>query len=148
MSSIAVSVTRHDRSTRLAADCHSPPRPLRNRLGTLAQRVDVLLIKQLQVQRLANATGKYLLGGTQYDVSQSIVLTRVRQDVSAGAWLALSGYCTFSSQWRKRTFFMVGNVDSRDWHRIARKCAWTGGLSGVSGQKQVHPKASASRSGC
>ena len=49
------SVTRYDKSIRLAADYHSLPRPLRSRLETLAQRAEVLLTEQLQVQRLANA---------------------------------------------------------------------------------------------
>ena len=42
---------------------------------------------------------------------------------------------------RKRTLFPVGNVDNRDAHRIARKCAGTGGRCSVTGQKHVHPKA-------
>ena len=40
---------------------------------------------------------------------------------------------------------LVKLVDSRDLHRIARKCAGTGCCS-VSGQKNVHRKASTSRS--
>ena len=41
---------------------------------------------------------------------------------------------------------LVGNVDDRDLHRIARRCVGTGGRCSVSGQKHVHPKASASHS--
>ena len=51
----------------------------------------------------------------------------------------------FGSPSRKRTLFLVGGVDSRDLHRIARNCAGAGGRCGVSGEKHVHPKASASR---
>ena len=61
------------------------------------------------------------------------------------AW-ALADFCVLGSPCRKRTLFLVGNVDSRDLHRIARKCAGTGGRCSVTGQKDVHPKASASRS--
>ena len=61
------------------------------------------------------------------------------------AW-ALADFCIFGSPCRKRTRFLVGNVDSRDLHRIARKCAGTGGRCSVTGQEHVHPKASASRS--
>ena len=43
---------------------------------------------------------------------------------------------------------LVGNVDSSDSHRVARKCAGTGGHCSVSGQKLVHPKGRASRSEC
>ena len=60
------------------------------------------------------------------------------------AW-ALAGLCVFGSSCRKRTLFLVGNVDSRDLHRIARRCARTGGRPSVTGQKHVHPKPSASR---
>ena len=42
--------------------------------------------------------------------------------------------------------FLVGNVDGRDAHRVARKCAGTGGRCSVSGQKHLHPMASKSRS--
>ena len=61
------------------------------------------------------------------------------------AW-ARADFCIFGSSCRKRTLFLVGNVDSRDAHRIARKCAGTGGRCSVTGQKRVHAKASASRS--
>ena len=44
--------------------------------------------------------------------------------------------------------FLVGNVDNRDLHRVARRCLGTGGRCSVSGEKHVHPKASASRSEC
>ena len=47
-----------------------------------------------------------------------------------------------------RTLFLVGKVDSRVWHRTARKCGGTSGRCSVSGQKHVHPNASASRSEC
>ena len=47
---------------------------------------------------------------------------------------------------RKRTLFLVGNEDSRDSHRIVRKCVGTCGRCSVPGQEHVHPKASASRS--
>ena len=52
-------------------------------------------------------------------------------------------FYVFGSPFRKRTLFLVEDVDSQDVHRIAPKCVWT---SQVSGQKHVHPKASASRS--
>ena len=42
----------------------------------------------------------------------------------------------------ERYFCLV--VDSRDSHRVARKCSGTGGRCSVSGQQHVHPKASAS----
>ena len=44
-------------------------------------------------------------------------------------------FCIFGSQYRGRTWFLVGNVDSRDLHRLARKFAGTGGRCSVSGQK-------------
>ena len=43
-------------------------------------------------------------------------------------------------------YFWVGNVDGRDWHRVARRCAGTSGRSSLTEQTLVHPKASASRS--
>ena len=58
---------------------------------------------------------------------------------------ALAHFCVFGSPSRK-PLFLVGNKDNRDSHRIARKCAETGGRCSVSGQRHVHPKASASRS--
>ena len=58
------------------------------------------------------------------------------------AW-ALANVCIFGSLCTKRTLFLVGNLDSRDLHRIDRKCAGEGGRCSVSGQKHVHPKASA-----
>ena len=36
---------------------------------------------------------------------------------------------------RERTLFLVGNVDSKDFHRVARKCAGTGGRCKVTVQK-------------
>ena len=57
-------------------------------------------------------------------------------------------FCNFGSPCRKRTLFLVGNVDSRDWHRLVRKCAGTGGHCCVIGEKHVHPRASTSRSEC
>ena len=48
------SVTRYDKSSRLAADYHSLPRTLRNKLETLAPRAWVSLTWQLQVRRLKN----------------------------------------------------------------------------------------------
>ena len=57
---------------------------------------------------------------------------------------AKADFCIFGSPCRKRTLFPVGDVDSRDLHRIARTCAGTGGRCSISGQKHVHPKASAS----
>ena len=50
------SVTRYDKSSRLAANHHSLPRPLRDKLETLEQRAEVLLTKRLQVQRLTSAS--------------------------------------------------------------------------------------------
>ena len=44
--------------------------------------------------------------------------------------------------------FRLEMLTAEIWHRIARKCAGTGGRWSVSGQKHVHPKASASRSDC
>ena len=41
---------------------------------------------------------------------------------------------------------LVGNAESRDLHRIARKCSETGGRCRVSGQKHFHPTTSVSRS--
>ena len=64
---------------------------------------------------------------------------------AASHCLDLAGFSIFGSQYRMRTF-MVRNVDGRDWHRIARRCAGTSGRCSVTGQKLVHPKASASRS--
>ena len=140
--------------------------------------------------------------GPRYDVTKPFVLTRIRQDVSAGkcvagmtststtthfvlsqshfhqcchrklaspcshaldfvehpcdSWLwdvpkiqalaaqprtflALSDFCFVGSPSRERTLLLVGHADNKDVHRIARRCA------SVSGQKHVHPKASASR---
>ena len=48
------------------------------------------------------------------------------------AW-SLSDFCVLESPYRKRTLFLVGNVDSRDLHRVGRKCAGTGGRCSVSG---------------
>ena len=102
------SVTRHDKSSLLATDYQSL---LRNKLITIAQRAEVLWTKQLQVRRLTNAwLGEHTIGvfggngfltkatnllglrgyvlgtkfGPRYDVTQAIVLSRIRQDVSAG----------------------------------------------------------------
>ena len=50
------------------------------------------------------------------------------------AW-ALAGFCVFGSPYRKRTLFLDGNVDGRDWHRVGRRCFGTGGRRSVSGQK-------------
>ena len=58
-----------------------------------------------------------------------------------GGWV-----CVRALPCRKRTLFLVGNVDSRDWHRIGGKCVGTSGRCDVSRQKHVHPKTSASRS--
>ena len=128
--------------------------------------------------------------GPRYDVTHLLVLTRIRQDVSAGKCVAalprqdtpcspnvisfsaasanllhrvrmlwilenacdswfwnvpkIQGLAAQSGPWRsqnrKRTLFLAGDVDSRDAHRIARKCAGTGGRCSVSGQKHVHPE--------
>ena len=45
--------------------------------------------------------------------------------------LALADVCILGSQYRKHILFPVGNVDSRDLHRIARQCAGTGGRYSV-----------------
>ncbi len=45
---------------------------------------------------------------------------------SRTAW-APADFCIFGSQYRKRTLFLVGNVEGRDLHRFARKCVETGG---------------------
>ena len=79
-----------------------------------------------------------------------MVLERVTNPDSCGTashGLGAGGtFYIFGSPCRKRTLFLVGNVDSRDSHRIARKCAGTGGRCSVSGQKHDHPKTPASRS--
>ena len=49
-----VQSARHGGSSRLAADFHSLPRPLRHELETLAQRAEVLLMGRLEVWRLTN----------------------------------------------------------------------------------------------
>ena len=104
------SVTRYDKSRRLAADYHSLPR-LRNKLETLAQRAEVFLTKATESPAAhRRMTGKYMIDvfggsgfltkvtnqlglrgyvldtklGARYDVTQPIVLTRIRQDVSLG----------------------------------------------------------------
>ena len=56
------------------------------------------------------------------------------------------GFLLFGVPCRKRTLFLVGNVDGRDLHHIARKCAGAGRRCNVSGENIVYPKASASRS--
>ena len=61
------------------------------------------------------------------------------------AW-ALADFCVLESPCRKRTLFLVGNVDNSDLHCIARKCHGTGGCCSVSGQKHVHFNASGRRS--
>ena len=61
------------------------------------------------------------------------------------AW-ALANFRVFGSLCRKRTLFLVENVDNRDSHRIVRKCAGTSGRCSASRQKHVHPKAPASSS--
>ena len=61
------------------------------------------------------------------------------------AW-ALVDLGIFGSPCRMRTLFLVGNVDNRDSHRMARKCVGTSGSCRVSRQKDVHPNASARRS--
>ena len=53
------------------------------------------------------------------------------------AW-ALTDFCVF--------WDLHAESENRDLHRIARKCAGIGGRCSVSGQKDVQPKASASRS--
>ena len=60
--------------------------------------------------------------------------------------LGPGGLLYFGSQCRERTLNLIENVDSRDLHRIARKCSGTGGRCSVSGQKLVHPNSSTSRS--
>ena len=58
------------------------------------------------------------------------------------AW-ALADFCVFGSLCRKRTLFLVGNVDSRDLHvRVLGHAD----VAVCSEEKHVHPKASTSRS--
>ena len=57
--------------SRLAADYHSLPRPLRSKLEALARLAEVLLTRQLQVRRLSDSfiTGNYMFdvfGGLAY----------------------------------------------------------------------------------
>ena len=54
------------------------------------------------------------------------------------AW-ALADYCIVGSKCRKRALFTVGNVNGRDLHRIAFRCAGTGGRCSVSRQEQGDP---------
>ena len=61
------------------------------------------------------------------------------------AW-AMTDFCIFGSPCWKRILVPIGNVDSRDLLRIARKCVGTGGRCSVTGQKHFHPDASARRS--
>ena len=49
------SVTRHDKSSRLAVDCRFPARPLRNKLGTLGRRGEELFMTRLHIYQLTNA---------------------------------------------------------------------------------------------
>ena len=49
------------------------------------------------------------------------------------------------TKYKKRTLFLVGNVDGRDLHRVARRCG-TGRRCSVSGQQHGHPKIYAFRS--
>ena len=67
-------------------------------------------------------------------------------DVPKIQTLAAQPRTAWRSPCRKQTLFLVGNVDSRNLHRIIRKCVGTVGCCSVSGQKHVHPKASVSRS--
>ena len=102
-------------TSRLAADCHSLPRSLRDKLETLAQRAEVLVDQAIADPSVRKRmTGKYMfdvfggngfltqatnqLGlrgsvldttvGLRYGVTQPIVLTRMRQDVFAGKCVA------------------------------------------------------------
>ena len=52
------------------------------------------------------------------------------------AW-ALADHCIFGSPSRKRSLILFGNVDSRDLHRVARKCAGTGRRCIVTVEKDV-----------
>ena len=59
----------------------------------------------------------------------------------------MADYFSFlvQTKYRKGTLFLVGNVDGRDFHRVARRCG-TGRRCSVSGQQHGHPKISALRS--
>ena len=61
------------------------------------------------------------------------------------ARLGPGGSLYFGSKYRKQVLFSGWECGRRDLHRIARRCAGTGGLCCVSGQKHVHPKISATR---
>ena len=89
------SVTRCDKSSRLAANCHCLPRPLRDKLETVAERTEVLLMRKLQVWRLPNVFGGYgfvTLATHPLSVRGRVLtlkfLSRIRQDVSAGKCVA------------------------------------------------------------
>ena len=53
---------------------------------------------------------------------------------TASHCLALADFCILGSTCRMRTLSLMGSVDGRDRHRIARKCAGTGGRCSVTGQ--------------
>ena len=86
------SVTRDDKGSRLAADCHSTPPTLRNMLGRLARRAEALFDVFGGAGFLATPTNHlgmrgFVLDtkfGPRYDLTNPLVLTRIRQDVSAG----------------------------------------------------------------
>ena len=67
---------------------------------------------------------------------------------TASYGLGPGGLLFCGSKYRKRTLFLVGNVDGNDWHRIARKCAcclYQRGRCSVSGRQQTYPKFFAAR---
>ena len=89
------SVARYDRSSRLEADCHSLLLPLRS----FSSQVDDWIVYARRVRwtwlpdKSDESSGFALLCtvtnfGPRYDVPKPIVLTRIRQDVSAGKCVA------------------------------------------------------------
>ena len=71
--------------------------------------------------------------------NRNTLVNRGRGTCRESKLLRHSNFTIWGYPCRQRTLFL-------DAHRIARKCAATGGRCSVSGHQHVHPKASASRS--
>ena len=54
--------------------------------------------------------------------------------ISNGAELIIGDQCQYGSLWRKRTGFLVGNVDTLDLGRLTRRCVGAHGLCSRTGK--------------
>ena len=134
----------YGQSSRLAADYHSLPRPLRDKREALALRVEVLSTRH-EVWSQDVSDEKW--SQERFHLHDNTLLAP--QIYSASAAIAnLLHRARMLGLWRFFVFFSHEHVDSSGSHRVARRCSGTGGRCCVSGQKHVHPKAYTSRSEC